>query len=535
MRLVQKRSFQTDSGISVKSFYTENDLYGWNEAEELGAPGRPPFTRGPYETMYSGRLWTMRQYSGMGDAAQSNRRYKYLLAQGQTGLSVAFDLPTQLGYDSDDEIAEDDVGVVGVAISSLQDMERLFKGIPIDSVSTHLNINATAPIIFAMYLAMAEKRGIDISQLRGTLQNDILKEFLARKAFIFPPRASVKLVCDIIEYSVRNTPEFNPISVTGFHVKEMGASSVQEVAFCLSDAISYCDELVKRGLEFDIFAPNLSFHFACGRDFFEEIAKFRAARRIWSRVARERFASKNEASGRLRFFSGGSGAVLTAQEPINNVIRSAYQCLAAVLGGAQSIHVMAYDEALSIPTEESAKLCLRTQQIIAFESGITKTVDPVGGSYYVEWLTNELETLIIAKMKEIEETWGGMPNAVVKGYPQREVISRAYQQELDIESGERVFVGRNKYAGGENEKIKIQRPNDRASLLQKKKVKTLKRRRNTSKVEESLEKVRQAAKDGGVNMLPVLIEAVKTYATIGEITRVMKEVYGIYRDPGLVI
>jgi len=527
--------FSTDSDIPVSSFYSEDDLKGWDQDKELGHPGRPPFTRGPYETMYRGKLWTMRQYSGMGDASQSNRRYKYLLSQGQTGLSVAFDLPTQLGYDSDDEIAEDDVGVVGVAISSLEDMERLFAGIPIDRVSTHLNINATAPVIFAMYIALAEKRGIEVRQLRGTLQNDILKEFLARKAFIFPTEASVRLVCDVIQYSVDKVPEFNPISVTGFHVKEMGASSIQEVAFCLADAIAYSDELVKRNLDFDSFAPSLSFHFACGRDFFEEIAKFRAARRIWCRIAMDRFGCKKDESARLRFFSGGSGAVLTAQEPINNIMRSSLQCLAAVLGGAQSIHVMAYDEALSIPTEESVKICLRTQQIIAYESGVTKTVDPLGGSYFIEWLTDRLEAQIVAKMEQIEKAWGGMANAVIRGFPQREVIERAYKQEIEIESGKRVVVGRNKYTTTTKTRIKIQTPNERAALLQKRRVRSLKKNRNQKLVAESLEKVRAASKDRNVNMIPALVEAVKSYATVGEITSVMKEVFGTYKDPGLVI
>jgi methylmalonyl-CoA mutase N-terminal domain/subunit len=532
-RSIEKRKFETDSGIPVVQFYSEGDIQDLEA--RLGLPGKPPFTRGPYETMYRGRLWTMRQYSGMGDASQSNKRYKYLLAQGQTGLSVAFDLPTQLGYDSDDEIAEDDVGVVGVAISSLKDIEELFEGIPIDQVSTHLNINATAPVIFAMYLAMAEKRGIDISLLRGTLQNDILKEFLARKAFIFPPEPSVRLVCDVIEYSIKNVPEFNPVSVTGFHVKEMGASSIQEVAFCLSDAISYSQELIRRGLDFDKFASNLSFHFACGRDFFEEIAKFRAARRIWSKVARERFHSKKEESERLRFFSGGSGAVLPAQEPINNVVRSSMQCLAAVLGGAQSIHVMAYDEALSIPTEESVKICLRTQQIIAYESGVTKTVDPLGGSFFIERLTDQLEEKILEKMNQIDAVWGGMPNAVVRGYPQREVIDRAYKQEIDIESGKRVVVGRNKYTTQSKSRIEIQHPDEKASLLQKKRVKALRRKRDVKLVAAALDKVKLACENSNANVIPVLIEAVKTYATVGEITAVMKLAFGTYKDPGLVV
>jgi methylmalonyl-CoA mutase N-terminal domain/subunit len=534
---IRKKEFKTDSGITLKMYYTKNDLLDWNEEKKLGAPGKFPFTRGPYETMYRGRIWTMRQYSGMADARESNRRYRYLLSQGQTGLSVAFDLPTQLGYDSDDPIATDDVGVVGVAITSLFDMENLFDGIPIDKVSTHLNINATAPIIFAMYLALAENRGVQISKLRGTLQNDILKEFLARKAFIFPPTASVRLVTDIIQYSVQHVPEFNPISVTGFHVKEMGANSIQEVSFCFSNAIVYCSELLKRGMDFDDFAPKFSFHFACGRDFFEEIAKFRAARRIWAKIAVERFGAKKPESARLRFFSGGSGAVLPAKEPFNNIIRSSLQCLAAVLGGAQSIHVMAYDEAHSIPTEESVRLCLKTQQIIAYESGVTDVVDPLGGSYYLEWLTDELERRIIQKMRDIEESWGGMVQAIISGYPQREVIERAYQIEKEIESGERIVVGQNMFTSPSDStmNLKIQKPNEKAAKEQILRVKKFKKSgRDQKAVDEALERVREAARDEKANMIPVLKEAVKCYATVGEITSVMKDVFGIYRDPGFV-
>jgi methylmalonyl-CoA mutase, N-terminal domain len=530
--------YVTDSGIELKKCYGKEDLSSWEEKEKLGAPGNFPFTRGPYETMYRGRVWTMRQYSGMGDARASNKRFKYLLSEGQTGLSVAFDLPTQLGYDSDDVIAMDDVGVVGVAISSLRDMEKLFDGIPVEKISTHLNINATAPIIFAMYLALAEKRGIPVSGLRGTLQNDILKEFLARKAFIFPPRPSVRLVADIIEYSIKNTPEFNPISVTGFHVKEMGANSTQEVAFCLSDAIAYCSELVQRGIDFDDFAPNLSFHFACGRDFFEEIAKFRAARRIWAQVSTEKFHAKKLESSRLRFFSGGSGAVLPAQEPLNNVIRSSLQCLASVLGGAQSIHVMAYDEAHGIPTEESAKLCLRTQQIVAYESGIPNVVDPLGGSYYIEWLTDEIEKKIVLKMREIEQSWGGMIQAIVSGLPQKEVLERAYQIEKEIESGKRVIVGQNLYGSSPNtvQNIRIQKQDNKAmsdQIVSVKRLKSQRKKKNQVAVSEALNRVRETAKDEKTNIIPVLKEAVKSYATVGEITSVLKEVFGTYKDPGL--
>jgi methylmalonyl-CoA mutase N-terminal domain/subunit len=345
----------------------------------------------------------------------------------------------------------------------------------------------------------------------------------------------VRLACDIVQYAIDKVPEFNPISITGFHVKEMGASSIQEVAFCLSDAVAYCDELIARRLEFDLFAPNLSFHFACGRDFFEEIAKFRAARRVWAKLAYDRYHAKKDESARLRFFSGGSGAVLPAQEPLNNIVRSSLQCLAAVLGGAQSIHVMAYDEAHSIPTEDSVRICLRTQQIIAHESGVTKTVDPIGGSYYVEALTNELQVLIQEKMDQIERDWGGMIPAVVNGFPQREVIERAYQQEKDIESGKRVVVGLNKYTTDSKSSIHIQRTNEKAALLQKSRVKQLKKRRNVVKAKLALEEVRLAALDVHQNMIPVLIEAVKSYATVGEITSVLKKVFGTYKDPGPIL
>jgi methylmalonyl-CoA mutase N-terminal domain/subunit len=533
---VEKRSrddeFATDAGIRVKPFYTQEDLAGWNEEDKLGDPGHFPFTRGPYETMYRGRVWTIRQYAGMASAKESNKRYKHLLSQGQTGLSVAFDLPTQLGYDSDDPVAKDDVGVVGVAISSLKDMEILFDGIPIEQVSTHLNINATAPIIFAMYLTLAEERGIPFSRVRGTLQNDILKEFLARKAFIFPPKPSVRLVADIVEYAIKNVPEFNPISITGFHIREMGASAVQELAFCFSDAIAYCSNLINRGLKFDEFAPNLSFHFACARDFLEEIAKFRAARRVWAKIATSKFSSNKPESARLRFFSGGSGAVLPPQEPLNNIVRSSLQCLASVLGGAQSIHVMAYDEAHSIPSEEAARLCIRTQQIIAYESGVTKVVDPLGGSYYMEWLTDEIERLVLAKIKEIDDIWGGIAKAIESGLPQREVIDRAYQIEKDIESGKRIVVGQNKFTLTNVARIKIEKTNLRAAREQIATVKALKKRRDNKAVKSALDRVRAVAESEGTNLIPVLKDAVKTYATVGEITAVLREVFGTYREPG---
>ncbi len=397
---------QTESGIEVKPLYTADDLPE-DLDQRLGAPGHPPFTRGPYEGMYRDRLWSMRQYSGYGSAEETNERYHFLLSQGQTALSVAFDLPTQLGLDSSDPLADLEVGRVGVAIDSAEDMGRVFKDLPLDKLSVHFTINATAPILLAFYVVAAEEQGVQMDQLSGTLQNDILKEFLARKTFIYPPEPSVRLVCDVVEFCSEYMPRFNPISITGYHAREAGCSAIQELAFTFADAIVYCDELVRRGIDFDAFAPRLSFHFASQMDFFEEIAKVRAARRMWFDLATERYGASKESSARLRFFSGCSGATLTAQQPLNNIIRSTLQCLAAVLGGAQSIHVMGFDEALAIPTEESATLALRTQQIIAVESGVTRTADPLGGSYYLEWLTDQMQQEAEALLARIEESGGG--------------------------------------------------------------------------------------------------------------------------------
>ncbi len=400
---------QTESGIEVKPLYTADDLPE-DLDQRLGAPGHPPFTRGPYEGMYRDRLWSMRQYSGYGSAEETNERYHFLLSQGQTALSVAFDLPTQLGLDSSDPLADLEVGRVGVAIDSAEDMGRVFKDLPLDKLSVHFTINATAPILLAFYVVAAEEQGVEMDQLSGTLQNDILKEFLARKTFIYPPEPSVRLVCDVVEFCSEYMPRFNPISITGYHAREAGCSAIQELAFTFADAIVYCDELVRRGIDFDAFAPRLSFHFASQMDFFEEIAKVRAARRMWFDLATERYGASKESSARLRFFSGCSGATLTAQQPLNNIIRSTLQCLAAVLGGAQSIHVMGFDEALAIPTEESATLALRTQQIIAVESGVTRTADPLGGSYYLEWLTDQMQQEAEALLARIEESGGGPSN-----------------------------------------------------------------------------------------------------------------------------
>ena len=440
-------SVTTDSGIPVQVVYTADDLPGGEAAlaQRLGLPGEPPFTRGPYPTMYRGQLWTMRQFAGFGTPEHTNERFRFLLGQGQTALSVAFDLPTQLGYDSGDPMAAAEVGRVGVAIDTADDMAEVFDGIPLDKVSVNFTINATAPIILATYLVAAERSGVPFDALAGTLQNDILKEFLARKAYLYPPGPSLRLVTDVVEFSSRELPRFNPISITGYHAREAGCDAVQELALTMASAIAYSEAFLARGMDFEAFAPRLSFHFATTLDLFEEVAKLRAARRIWHRVATERFGASSPAAARLRFFSGNSGTTLTAQQPLNNVIRSTLQCLGAVLGGAQSIHVMGYDEAYEIPSEEAVTLSLRTQQIIALESGVARTADPLAGSYYVERLTDEIEARACALMADIDAI-GGAAAAIEAGIPQRWIAESAYRAEQELASGERPKVGVNVYA-----------------------------------------------------------------------------------------
>lgn len=520
---------RTESGIDVKPLYTAADLPKDLDSQ-LGTPGRPPFTRGPYESMYRERLWSMRQYSGYGSAEETNDRYRFLLSQGQTALSVAFDLPTQLGLDSSHPLAEMEVGRVGVAIDSADDMGRVFSELPLDELSVNFTINATAPILLAFYIVAAEKQGVEMSQLSGTLQNDILKEFLARKTFIYPPGPSVRLACDVVEFCSQNMPRFNPISVTGYHAREAGCSAIQELAFTFADAIEYCDELVGRGLDFDSFAPRLSFHFASQMDFFEEIAKVRAARRMWFELATERYGAKKENAARLRFFSGCSGATLTAQQPLNNIVRSTMQCLAAVLGGAQSIHVMGYDEALEIPTEESATLALRTQQIIAQESGITRTIDPLGGSYFLESLTNELQKKADMLLSRIQED-GGSVNLIQEGIMQRWIADNAYQTSLDLASGVRARVGVNVYVDEEPvDSEKLFQPDPTSGDRQRAVLAKHLEARDSGRSRAALEKLASTV-ERAENLMPSILEAARVGATVGEISDVLRDAYGEYEEP----
>jgi methylmalonyl-CoA mutase N-terminal domain/subunit len=519
----------TDSGIPVKLFYTSEDTAHLNDKIDLGLPGEYPYTRGPYRTMYRGRVWTMRQYAGFGTAADSNRRYQYLLSQGQTGLSVAFDLPTQLGYDSDDPGIVEEVGRVGVAIDTIEDMLTLFDGIPLNLVSVNFTINSTAIIILAMFMILAEERGFLPSELSGTIQNDIIKEFLARNTYIFPLDASLRIAGDIIAYSSLHFPRFNPISCSGYHIRELGANAVQELALTLGGACIYIEEIRKRGIGVDQFASRLSFQLSCNQDFFEEIAKFRAARRMWARIMKERFGALSENSCKFRVFSGGNGISLTAQEPLNNIVRGAYQCLAAALGGAQAIHVPAFDEAYAIPTQESALLCLRTQQIAAYETGITRTVDPLAGSYYLESLTDELEKQAREMMARIDEQ-GGLVECIQSGWIQKEVIHSAFQTQKDIDTGKKVTVGVNRYKseGDQRGRIVLEKAPVGVMEEQREKLQHVKDRRDSGEVAAAMVNLETTAASSD-NLFPAVIRAVRARATIGEIVTVMKRVFGEYR------
>ncbi len=521
----------TASGLTIKECYEHQDVKDLDLPDKLGNPGEYPFTRGVYNTMYRQRLWTMRQYAGFGTAEDSNKHFKYLLSQGQTGLSVALDLPTQIGFDSDDSIAEDDVGRVGVAIDSLADMEKLFAGIPLNEISTNFTINSTASIILAMYVALAEKTGCAMSDVRGTVQNDLIKEFLSRNTFIFPVKESIRLTGDIIEYCANYLPKFNPISVSGYHVREIGANAIQEVALTLSAALAYVEEMRSRGMDVDSFAPQLSFQLGASTDFFEEIAKFRVARRMWASIMKNRYNAKNPASMKLRVFSGGNGISLTAQEPLNNIIRGTLQCLIGVLGGAQAIHVPAYDEAYAIPTADSALLCLRTQQIVALETGIPNTVDPLGGSYYMESLCNELEKEIVSMMTAIEEG-GGILESLQKGVIQKEIIQQAYQTEQAIHHGDKKVVGVNIYKqdDGKEDNLDVFEQPEGVLQSQVKAITQVKSERNNDLVKDKLSALENKAKDGS-NVMPAIVEAVKVYATVGEITKVLRSSWGEYRQP----
>ncbi|ANQ53084.1 methylmalonyl-CoA mutase [Thermosipho sp. 1063] len=525
----RKSEFKSTSGYEFRRLYTPVDIEGFNYLEDLGFPGSYPFTRGVQPTMYRARFWTMRQYAGFGTAEESNKRYKYLLEQGQMGLSVAFDLPTQIGYDSDDPMAEGEVGKVGVAIDSLEDMEVLFDGIPLDKVSTSMTINSTASILLAMYIAVAEKQGVPMEKLSGTIQNDILKEYIARGTYIFPPQPSMRIITDIFEFCSKNMPKWNPISISGYHIREAGSTAVQEVAFTLADAIAYVETAIKAGLDPNVFGRRLSFFFAAHNNFLEEIAKFRAARRLWAKIMKERFGVTNEKAMMLRFHTQTGGSTLTAQQPLNNIIRVTLQALAAVLGGTQSLHTNSYDEALGLPTEESVRIALRTQQIIAYESGVADTIDPLGGSYVIESLTNKIEEEAMKYIEKID-AMGGMVKAIETGYVQKEIHESAYKMQLSIENGEEIIVGVNKFQIEEDLSQKeVLKVKPQLEEKQKAKLKKLKEKRDNEKVKKALLNVKKAA-SSDENLMPYIIEAVKSYATVGEISNALREVFGEYTE-----
>ncbi|GAB6117935.1 methylmalonyl-CoA mutase family protein [Thermoanaerobacter brockii subsp. lactiethylicus] len=519
--------FYTGSNLEVDRLYTPLDAQENDYIKDLGFPGEYPFTRGIQPTMYRGRLWTMRQYAGFGTAEESNERYKFLLSQGQTGLSVAFDLPTQIGYDSDHPMAQGEVGKVGVAIDSLKDMEILFDGIPLDQVSTSMTINAPAAILLAMYIAVAEKQGVSPEKLSGTIQNDILKEYVARGTYIFPPEPSMRLITDIFEFCSRNVPKWNTISISGYHIREAGATAVQEVAFTLANGIAYVEAAIKAGLDVDDFAPRLSFFFNAHNDLLEEVAKFRAARRLWAKIMKERFKAKNPRSMMLRFHTQTAGSTLTAQQPDNNIVRVAIQALAAVLGGTQSLHTNSRDEALALPTEESVRIALRTQQIIAYESGVTETVDPLAGSYYVEHLTNLIEQKAMEYIQKIDEL-GGAPKAIEKGYIQQEIQDSAYRYQQEIESGRRIVVGVNKFQIEEEPPKNLLKVNPEVEKIQRKKLEVLRATRDNIAVKSALEELSCKAKTSE-NLMPSIINCVKVYATLGEISDTLRGVFGEYK------
>ena len=529
----------TDSGIPVAPVYTPLDAGVHDPAylAQRGLPGQFPFTRGIYSTMYRGRPWTIRLYSGWGTSEDTNERFHYLLERGQTGLSVALDLPTQMGYDSDEPLALAEVGKVGVAVASLADMERIFEGIPLDRVSTSFTINATAPILLAMYQVVGEQQGVDPAALRGTVQNDILKEYLARKTYIYPPRPSMRLAADVIEYCTSTLPKFNPISVCGYHMRQAGCDAVQEIALALSNAAAYVQAVVDRGIPVDQFAPQVSFNISTMRDFFEEVAKHRAARRIWARVISERFGSQDPRSCRLRLYSGGDGTSLTAAEPHNNIMRITLQALAIVLSGAQAVHTMSWDEALGLPSEESVLLALRTQQIIAHESGVARTADPLGGSYYLEALTDELDRRATALMASIEEH-GGILDGIIDGSLEHAIAESAYEQQRQIESGERVIVGVNRFesaAADGRDESPVEAFTVGPDVLERQlaRLRRVRADRDEAAVAAALKRLEAVAR-GSENTMPATVEAVRAYATVGEISRTLTGVFGRHQPTSVI-
>jgi len=525
----RKAQFVTTSDIEVERLYVPDADATNGYIEKQGFPGQYPFTRGIQSTMYRGRFWTMRQYAGFASAEESNERYKYLLSQGQTGLSIAFDLPTQIGYDADDPVAMGEVGKVGVSISSLEDMEQLFDGIPLDKVSTSMTINAPASVLLAMYIAVGKKQGVAPEQLRGTVQNDILKEYIARGTYIYPPKPSMRLITDVMRYCKDHVPHWNTISISGYHIREAGSSAAQEVAFTLANGIAYVQAAIGAGLHVDEFAPQLSFFFNAHNNLLEEVAKFRAARRLWATIMRDRFGAKKEKSWMLRFHTQTGGSTLTAQQPMNNIVRVAMQALAAVLGGTQSLHTNAMDEALALPTEEAVQVALRTQQIIAHESGVTETIDPLAGSYFVEKMTDELETRAKSYIAKIDEM-GGALVAIEQGYIQREIQESAYHYQREIERSEQVVVGVNKF-GVENEPVpELLRVDASVEQKQCARCASVRSRRNRAVVGQALDNLEKAAQ-GSDNLMPYILSAVEAYATTGEICGTLRRVWGEYQAP----
>ncbi len=523
----RQSEFYTGSGDVIKRLYTPLDIEDF-EYESIGMPGAYPYTRGVQNTMYRGRLWTMRMYAGFATAEESNKRYKYLVSQGSGGLSVAFDLPTQIGYDSDHELSEGEVGKVGVAIDSLADMEILFDEIPLDKVSTSMTINAPAAVLLAMYIAVAKKQNVSSDKLRGTIQNDILKEYIARGTYIFPTEPSMRLITDIFEYCSKEVPLWNTISISGYHIREAGSTAAQEVGFTIANGIAYVEAAIKAGLDVDSFAPRLSFFFNAHNDLLEEVAKYRAARTLWADIMKNRFGAKSEKSMKLKFHTQTGGSTLTAQQPENNIVRVAIQTLAAVLGGTQSLHTNSKDEALCLPTESSVMVALRTQQIVAYESGVTNTIDPLGGSYYIESKTKEIIKRAKEYIKKIDDL-GGAPNAIDKGYVQEEIMDAAYKYQKEVEGMERIVVGMNKFKIEEEPNKELLKVDPKVGEMQKEKLRQLREKRDNDLVNKNLEELREVCL-GNENVMPYILKAVESYATLGEICQVMRDVFGEYQQ-----
>ncbi|PLX40954.1 MAG: methylmalonyl-CoA mutase [Deltaproteobacteria bacterium] len=527
----KEKKYESLSGIPIGEVYSPPDVRGLDYERDLGYPGEFPFTRGVQKNMYRGRLWTMRQFSGFGTAEETNNRYKYLLANGQTGLSVAFHFPTLKGVNSDHPLSRGEIGKCGVAIDSLRDMELLFDGIPLDKVTTSMTVNHPAPILLAMYLTVAEKQGVSWEKVGGTVQNDPLKEFFAQKSYVWPPRQSVRLLVDTMEFCLKNVPKWHPVSISGYHIREAGSTAQQELAFTLADGLAYVEAAVERGIDVDDFAPHLSFFFDAHMDFFEEIAKFRAARRMWARFMKERFGAKNPKSMWLRFHTQTAGVSLTAQQPLNNIVRTAYEALSAVLGGTQSLHTNSFDEAEALPTEEAVTVALRTQQIIAHETGVANTVDPLAGSYFVESMTDEMERQALRYIEKIEEL-GGMINAVEAGFPQSEIMKASMDFQKAVESGEQVIVGVNKYIAEKEPPLNLLKIDESVEKTQLARIEETKKNRDNEKVAAALERVRDAARDESSNAMEPIIEAVREYALLGEVCEALVDVFGSYTDPG---